>query len=117
MEFGAFVPIVKLSAILLDASCESTEVLRGFGYRLKEKVRLLRVQTQANTTQRTPPKRPNTTVKFIRQEFETKRRECEGCKRTAAHGLVTMLDVKVYFTRDLWATSGLSRLRAEDGCE
>lgn len=31
MKFGAFIAIAKLSAILFEASCQSTEILRGFG--------------------------------------------------------------------------------------
>jgi len=40
-----------------------------------------------------------------------------GVERTATHVLVAMFDVKVYFTRDLRATSSLCGLRAENGRE
>ncbi len=64
--------------------------------------------------QRTPPKRPNTTVNVINGDRKATR-ECS--ERTATHVLVTVFDVKVYFTRDLGATSSLDGLRAENGRE
>jgi len=70
--------------------------------------------TQHNVRHR---KGPTRLFKSIRPGFERHRRESEVSKRTAAHGLVTVFDVKVYFTRDLRATSSLGGLRAEDGRE
>jgi len=57
MELGTLVAIAEFGAILLDTSCQRTEVFRGFGNGLHNIVRRCGLDTQNNILHRKAQRR------------------------------------------------------------